>query len=57
MSELSNDPMGEIDPKITQDININGTKKLVSILNKSKVSKLIYMSSCSVYGVDSNLPL
>ncbi len=56
MSELSNDPMGEIDPKITQDININGTKKLVSILNKSKVSKLIYMSSCSVYGVDSTYP-
>lgn len=50
MSELSNDPMGEIDPSITKDINVLGTKKLIDLCNKSNISKFIYMSSCSVYG-------
>lgn len=50
MSELSNDPMGEVNATVTEDININGTLNLVSAADKSEIKKFIYMSSCSVYG-------
>ena len=35
MSELSNDPMGELEPIITREINIDGTKNLISSANNS----------------------
>jgi len=54
MSELSNDPMGELEPRITREINVGGTKKLISVANKSNISKFIYMSSCSVYGYNES---
>jgi nucleoside-diphosphate-sugar epimerase len=54
MSELSNDPMGELAPRITKEINIEGTSKLISVANKSSISKFIYMSSCSVYGYNES---
>ena len=55
MGELSNDPLGELSPKITYEINHLGTKKLLILLNKTKVKKFIYMSSCSVYGNNPDL--
>ena len=55
MGELSNDPLGELSPEITYEINHLGTKKLSIILNKTKVKKFIYMSSCSVYGNNPDL--
>lgn len=54
MSELSNDPIGELAPRITREINIEGTNKLISAANKSNISKFIYMSSCSVYGYNES---
>ena len=55
MAELSNDPLGELNPDLTTKINQLATKKLLDLCNKSSVSKLIYMSSCSVYGKNENL--
>ena len=49
MSELSNDPMGELQPNITKEINVYGTNQLISAANNSNISKFIFMSSCSVY--------
>ena len=39
MGELSNDPLGELDPNITKDINHNGTIKLFSLLKMTNVEK------------------
>jgi len=50
MGELSNDPLGKLNPKITNEINHTGTKQLLNLCNKSTVKKFIYMSSASVYG-------
>ena len=50
MGELSNDPLGNLNPNITYDINHNGTVNLLNLANKSNIKKLIYMSSASVYG-------
>ena len=51
MAELSNDPTGELSPHITYDINHKGSVRLARIAKQAGVSRFIYMSSCSVYGV------
>lgn len=53
MAELCNDPLSELNPRLTYDINVNATQKLLEIA-KDSVKKFIYMSSCSVYGKSSN---
>ena len=47
---LSNDPAGEIDPKLTFQINRDGRKLVARIAKKAGVKKYIFSSSCSVYG-------
>ncbi len=51
MAELSNDPLGELIPDITYVINHGGSVQLAKLAKKAGVSRFIYMSSCSVYGV------
>lgn len=55
LSELSNDPLGEINENLTYSINHYATKKLLDLCNDTKVSKFIYMSSCAVYGKNEKL--
>ena len=47
---LSNDPAGEIDPKLTFQINRDGRIHVAKIAKKAGVKKYILSSSCSVYG-------
>ena len=51
MAELSNDPTGELAPNITYEINHLGSVRLAQLAKEAKVSRFVYMSSCSVYGV------
>jgi len=51
MAELSNDPLGQLAPNITYDINHKGSVRLAGLARQSGVKRFIYMSSCSVYGV------
>ena len=51
MAELSNDPTGELAPNITYEINHQGSVRLAALAKKADVSRFVYMSSCSVYGV------
>jgi len=51
MAELSNDPLGELAPDITYQINHKGTLHLAETARAAGVKRFIYMSSCSVYGV------
>jgi nucleoside-diphosphate-sugar epimerase len=51
MAELSNDPLGQLAPNITYDINHKGSVHLAEIARKAGVKRFVYMSSCSVYGV------
>lgn len=51
MAELSNDPLGQLAPNITYEINHQGSVKLAEMARQAGVQKFIYMSSCSVYGV------
>jgi nucleoside-diphosphate-sugar epimerase len=51
MAELSNDPTGALAPNITYEINHQGSVRLAHLARKVGISRFIYMSSCSVYGV------
>ena len=51
MAELSNDPLGQLAPDITHEINHRGSVHLASLAKQAGISQFVYMSSCSVYGV------
>jgi nucleoside-diphosphate-sugar epimerase len=53
LAELSNDPVGELDPTITFKINHIGSVELAKNAKKAGVSRFVYFSSCSVYGASS----
>lgn len=50
MGELSNDPLGQLNEKLTNLINHEATINLLKLANKTSIKKFIYMSSASVYG-------
>ena len=53
---ISNDPASELNKKFTYQTNFLNKKKLYKKLkNLKNLSRYIYMSSCSVYGNNSNL--
>lgn len=51
MAELSNDPLGQLLPRITHEINHLGSLHLARLARAAGVRRFVYMSSCSVYGV------
>ena len=51
MAELSNDPLGQLAPTITFDVNHLGTVRLAKLAQQCGIRRFVYMSSCSVYGV------
>jgi nucleoside-diphosphate-sugar epimerase len=51
MAELSNDPIGQLAPEITYEINHLSSVRLAELARQAGVKRFIYMSSCSVYGV------
>jgi nucleoside-diphosphate-sugar epimerase len=51
LAGLSNDPLGEFNPSLTEDINFKATMKLAESAKKSGVNRFIYASSQSVYGI------
>jgi nucleoside-diphosphate-sugar epimerase len=55
LAALSNDPLGEFNPKLTYDINYIATVVLAKVAKASGVSRFIFSSSCSVYGVSDGI--
>jgi nucleoside-diphosphate-sugar epimerase len=53
LAELSNDPLGQLAPDITRDINHGGSVHLANLAREAGASRFVYTSSCSVYGVAS----
>tara|TARA_Y100000589_G_C27148475_1_gene627897 strand:- start:47 stop:1075 length:1029 start_codon:yes stop_codon:yes gene_type:complete len=54
LAALSNDPLGEFNPLLTEDINFNGTLKLARLCKTIGIERFIFVSSQSMYGI-SNL--
>jgi nucleoside-diphosphate-sugar epimerase len=51
LAALSNDPVGDLNPQVTYDINHLASVRLASLAREAGVERLIFASSCSLYGV------
>lgn len=50
LAELSNDPLGALDPDLTHAINHAGSVALARTCRAAGVRRFVYASSCSLYG-------
>ncbi len=50
LAGLSNDPLGDLNPELTYEINYIATVHLASTAKKAGVKRFIFSSSCSNYG-------
>jgi len=55
LANIANDPCGELDPKLSWEVNVLATMRLVEQAIRSDVKQFIYASSGSVYGVKDEL--
>jgi nucleoside-diphosphate-sugar epimerase len=51
LAELSNDPLGQLLPDITYEVNHRGSLHLARLAKEAGVERFVYASSCSVYGI------
>ena len=51
LSALSNDPLGEFSPGLTEEINLDATVRLAKLARDAGVPRFVYASSQSMYGV------
>src|SRR5262249_40316570 len=51
LSSVANDPCGDLDPKLTWEISCLATMQLVDLARRARITRFIYASSGSVYGV------
>ena len=54
LAALSNDPLGELTPNLTEEINFKSTVKLAELSKKTGVERFVFASTQSIYGI-SNL--
>ena len=53
LAGLSNDPLGELAPNLTEDINLRGTLQLARLAREAGVKRFVYASSQSMYGISN----
>lgn len=53
LAALSNDPLGEFDADLTEDVNYKGTLKLAHCAKKAGIKRFVYASSQSMYGISN----
>jgi nucleoside-diphosphate-sugar epimerase len=50
LAALSNDPLGDLNPRWTFDVNLAGTLNLAQAAKEAGVQRFVFSSSCSMYG-------
>ena len=50
LAALCNDPLGDLNPDWTFDINHDGSRHLAELSKRAGVTRFLYSSSCSLYG-------
>jgi nucleoside-diphosphate-sugar epimerase len=54
LAALSNDPLGDLDPELTYDINLRASVALAESARRAGVERFVFSSSCSIYGASSS---
>jgi len=57
LAALSNDPLGALNPDITNNINFKASLRLAELAKKAQVSRFLFSSSCSIYGANEGIKL
>jgi nucleoside-diphosphate-sugar epimerase len=57
LAALSNDPLGDLNPEVTYDINHRGSVRLATLAKEAGVSRFVFASSCSNYGAAGDAPV
>lgn len=57
LAGIANDPCGELDAKLTWEVNVLATMRLADAAARAGVRQFIFASSASVYGLKDNRPV
>jgi nucleoside-diphosphate-sugar epimerase len=64
LAALSNDPLGNLNPELTSEINERATLRLAYLARSAGIQRFVFASSCSLYGaagaeglIDEQAPL
>ena len=57
LAALSNDPLGDLNPQLTSDINHLASVRLAALAKEAGVSRFAFASSCSNYGAAGDAPV
>lgn len=63
LAGISNDPVGDLNPEVTYEINHRASVRLAEMAKEAGVERFIFSSSCSIYGaspggwVDESSPI
>ena len=50
LAALSNDPLSDLNPDLTYDINLHASVRLATAAKQAGVPRFLFSSSCSLYG-------
>jgi nucleoside-diphosphate-sugar epimerase len=54
LGALSNDPLGDLNPNLTYDINLHASVNLATAAKTAGVGRYVFASSCSLYGAGAD---
>jgi nucleoside-diphosphate-sugar epimerase len=54
LGALSNDPLGDLNPNLTYDINLRASVNLARAAKTAGVERFVFASSCSLYGAGAD---
>lgn len=57
LAALSNDPLGNVNPELTYDINLHASIRLARAAKEAGVPRFLFSSSCSLYGAGGDAPV
>lgn len=57
LAGLSNDPLGDLNPELTYEINHRASVNLAALAKQAGVLRFLFSSSCSTYGASGDEPI
>jgi len=57
LAALSNDPLGDLNPQLTYDVNHIASVRLAFLAKQAGVGRFVFASSCSNYGAAGDAPV